>query len=191
MRLIIFSSQGDIPNEHAILNALFKEGLDCFHLRKPGFTEKQIHDFLGAVAVLHRDKIVLHGAKGEERRTRGLHSLSELEQCRNKGYSYVFLSPVFDSISKQGYKSSFEHPELKKQLLKMKETPGLPEVIALGGIDEHNIVAAMDMGFDGIAVLGALWNEVVENDEAKSIKRIFEKYRRMQSKVLTPRQQSF
>ena len=64
-------------------------------------------------------------------------------------------------------------------------------MIALGGIDEHNIAAAMDMGFDGVAVLGALWNEVVENDEAKSIKRILEKYRRMQSQVLSARQQSF
>ncbi|WP_204280099.1 hypothetical protein, partial [Raoultella ornithinolytica] len=31
------------------------------------------------------------------------------------------------------------------------------KLIAIGGIDEHNCVKAFDMGFTGVAVLGAIW----------------------------------
>ena len=43
------------------------------------------------------------------------------------GYDYVFLSPIFDSVSKQGYQAAFEPAELRALL------PAPCPVIALGG----------------------------------------------------------
>jgi thiamine-phosphate pyrophosphorylase len=81
------------------------------------------------------------------------HSLEEIKQ-NSKNYEYAFLSPVFDSISKQGYKSTFDKTTLKTQLTELNKNV---EIIALGGIDENNIQQAMELGFDGVAVLGAVW----------------------------------
>lgn len=85
--------------------------------------------------------------------TTSFHSVSDLLRD-NKNYQYVFLSPIFDSISKKGYRSSFNEGVLKKALA---ETPY--EVIALGGVKAENIYKAKELGFKGAAVLGSIWGE--------------------------------
>ena len=84
--------------------------------------------------------------------TTSFHGLDELRKKDNT-YTYVFLSPVFDSVSKKGYLTPFNSNALKKQL-----TMTSYRVIALGGVTENNINRALQMGFSGAAVLGYLWN---------------------------------
>jgi thiamine-phosphate pyrophosphorylase len=67
-------------------------------------------------------------------------------------YSYVFLSPIFDSISKLGYKNRFNSETLLAAIKKSQY-----ELIALGGVDEQHIQQVKDMGFAGCAVLGSVW----------------------------------
>ncbi len=103
-------------------------------------------------------KIKLHADSADKRRNNNnistsFHSLEEIKD-NNKNYEYIFLSPDFDSISKQGYKSNFDNAALKTFLNGSKKTT---EIVALGGIDEHKILQVVDLGFDGVAVLGALW----------------------------------
>ena len=83
------------------------------------------------------------------------HSISEVER-EGDIYDYVFLSPIFDSISNKGYNSKFKPNELKQFLL---HTTVRPEVIALGGINETKVAMAHQMGFDGIALLGYIWTD--------------------------------
>jgi thiamine-phosphate pyrophosphorylase len=78
------------------------------------------------------------------------HSTTAIFKSRRK-YEYVFLSPVFDSISKQGYKGNFSLEELKS-FLKSKKN-----IIALGGINAENIELVKQKGFAGAAVLGSIW----------------------------------
>ena len=80
-----------------------------------------------------------------------LHSLQEL-QLGLSGMDYVFLSPIFDSISKQGYSAAFEAEALAVAL----QTAKCP-VIALGGISPQNIPIAASLGFSGVAALGSIW----------------------------------
>ncbi len=87
--------------------------------------------------------------------TTTFHSISDLLREKKK-YHYVFLSPVFDSISKKNYRSSFNEEILKQTLIKAPQT-----VIALGGVKTQNIFKAKEFGFSGVAVLGALWAEGV------------------------------
>jgi len=100
--------------------------------------------------------------KADERRienfiSTSFHSTEEIMAC-DYNYEYAFLSPIFDSISKKGYTSKFNQTELKSFLSTRDKKM---ELIALGGISEETIHQAMDLGFNGIAVLGAIWNSKI------------------------------
>jgi thiamine-phosphate pyrophosphorylase len=87
-------------------------------------------------------------------------SFHSMEELSNNDYpfDYVFLSPVFDSISKPGYMSRFDLKILEEQLKNRKGTksPG-PRIIALGGLTNTSISIVRQMGFSGAGVLGAIW----------------------------------
>lgn len=80
------------------------------------------------------------------------HSLQQLRTDWGPALSYAFLSPIFDSISKEGYKAArFDQHELR-QVLTECHFP----VVALGGISD-NVQEAYHMGFAGVAVIGSIW----------------------------------
>lgn len=70
-------------------------------------------------------------------------------------FNYIFLSPVFHSISKQDY---MENITLRQIPDFFTQCP-----IALGGINQDNIGELKSSGYAGVAVLGALWKEYPEN----------------------------
>ena len=94
----------------------------------------------------------------------GFHTLSDLK-VRNKRYDYVFLSPIFPSVSKIGYASSFNKDSLREVLNRTSYN-----VIALGGIDEDNIEQAREWGFDGVAALGSIWRAKDPVEKFKQLK---------------------
>lgn len=100
--------------------------------------------------------------------SRSCHSLEELDTT--EGLTYVTLSPIFDSISKTGYSSSFPEsswPDLKNAI-SLSPTP----VIALGGVTPGKIPDIKKLGFAGYAMLGALWNNSLAADPRKRKKII-------------------
>ena len=186
--VILISNPTPIKDEHEIIRQIFEEGLEVFHLRKKEFQENEMRAFIENIPEKYRRKIVLHshyylvaeyGLKGinvpavyEGKATAGtlsvsFHSPEEIQKSELP-FDYVFLSPVFDSISKEGYKSRFNPDELKLFLKDRKE-----KIIALGGMDEDKIETVKDLGFSGIALLGAIWQN--ENPVGK-FKRIRERW---------------
>lgn len=142
------------------------------HIRKPESTENEIDELLSSLGKLIDLKQVtlhyqnelaqkwgvggVHCRQGEHsegfRNSCSCHSWSEVLLCDD--YDYVFLSPIFDSISKVGYKAAFNIETFANVLhKKVLET----KVIALGGVCEDNIGLVESMGFDGYAMLGAIW----------------------------------
>lgn len=90
-----------------------------------------------------------------------LHSLEQSEWPLHYA-DYVFLSPVYDSISKKDYKASEKIWEEMKS-----KAPTKAKLIALGGIRIENYEAISAAGFDGLAVLGAFWaSETLKEDLA-------------------------
>jgi thiamine-phosphate pyrophosphorylase len=192
MKLIVISNPVNLNNEHDLLCSLFEAGLDLFHLRKPGLTYEELERYIQLIPQQHRNRVILHShhqltveykLKGihftahdpyigsdifpaELQRSASLHSLEEIKNV-NPDFKYVFLSPVFDSISKAAYKSKFDLEELKSSALLRRGT-GV-EIIALGGIDEHTIAEAISFGFKGVAVLGAVW---MSDDPLKKFKEL-------------------
>lgn len=179
--LIVISSPTPVSNEAFLINQLCEEGLSVFHLRKPDYTEPKLTALLKEIDPVHYSKIALHrfhhlaGSFGINRlhftgegrkqinkdalmayKSEGMvlstsvHSMPEYYDLSSH-FDYTFLGPVFDSISKPGYQAKAFNMESmdKKQATKL---------IALGGIDSTNCSKAYSMGFDGVAVLGAVWN---------------------------------
>lgn len=79
------------------------------------------------------------------------HTLRQLENY-NAVYSYVFLSPIFDSITKKDYQSGFNVFSLSG-ILKNNHY----NVVALGGVDPDKIPIVQKVGFYGCALLGCIW----------------------------------
>ncbi len=67
---------------------------------------------------------------------------------------YAFLSPIYDSISKAGYKSRFEDFETLKTDLQKSNN----KIIALGGVTKENEKELQAVGFQGMARLGNVWS---------------------------------
>ncbi|MGE0568968.1 MAG: thiamine phosphate synthase [Bacteroidia bacterium] len=194
MRLIVFSPELDVHDEKELISWMFSEGLEYLHLRKPNYSKEKLANFLDKFKYNELSKIMLHehidlsnlyAIKGininmknksqlSEVKTEALsysascHSFEELDKEEPFNCQYKFISPVFDSISKENYNSKFSHEELSNQL-KIKRNF---DVIALGGIIPENISKCKSLGFDGVAVLGSLW-------QSKNIKESFLKIKEL------------
>ncbi len=83
------------------------------------------------------------------------HSFEEIETLPCK-FDYVFLSPIYTSISKADYPSAFTKAALELFFQERKST--MP-VVALGGITEENVQELTNCGFYGMAFLGSIWKE--------------------------------
>ena len=83
-------------------------------------------------------------------KTRSCHSLEEVKLYKND-FDYVFLSPIFDSISKQGYKSAFT-----EEVLRTASREGIidEKVVALGGVTFEKIPYLEELHFGGAAMMG-------------------------------------
>lgn len=178
--LIIVSSPEMLENEPGVINQLFAAGLNLFHLRKPEAGEKELSDLLTAISEEYRPRVVLHQHHqlAKEFGIRRIHfkeadrmkltesdylnmentrlvfstsvHSSEAFQTLNGAFSYTFFGPVFESISKPGYKPV---KETKANIGKHRST----KLIGIGGITLANASSVFDKGFDGVAVCGTIW----------------------------------
>jgi thiamine-phosphate pyrophosphorylase len=114
---------------------------------------------------------VINDHPGSEHRLSVSRSCHSFDDVSAPGSSdYAFLSPVFDSISKTGYKQAFT----PQQLYEAKERQIINEnVIALGGITSDKIPTACRYGFGGVAVLGALWGDFAANGNGVELLKRF------------------
>lgn len=90
------------------------------------------------------------------------HEPQELADC-HFDFDYHLLSPVFDSISKQGYKGrGFDVNHINKT------------TIGMGGVSVDNLPTFDTLGYKGVAVLGTIWKSQESVNIFKKIKKHFE-----------------
>lgn len=169
-----------IPDESTrIINFLSSGKVAFMHIRHPEADVEEISRLLTQIPAQYLSRITLHDhfnlAKqfqigglhlnsrnpdapyfSEERNlriSRSCHSLREISEYSS--FDYVTLSPIFDSISKQGYRTSFPEEKLQELSAFLKEST--ISVIALGGITPTRFPLLRQLGFKGAAMLGALW----------------------------------
>jgi thiamine-phosphate pyrophosphorylase len=90
--------------------------------------------------------------------SRSCHDLASLRSALSH-YDSVFFSPVFPSLSKPGHgpRADFPFAALAAILATRTEPERRTAVLALGGITAETAPRALALGFDGVAVLGAIW----------------------------------
>ncbi len=178
-RLIVLSWPESLPGEAETVRRLFDRGLPTYHLRKPGADRTEMERHLRSLPRKCLGRVVLHshldlagefGLQGVHLRSQhgkaagaraelppgrtisgSTHDLQELSEVAGL-YDYVFFSPVFPSLSKPGHEPRFTTERITRHLAGLAG-----HVIALGGVTAENIGAVKEMGFQGAAVLGAVW----------------------------------
>ncbi|MDO8999887.1 MAG: thiamine phosphate synthase [Bacteroidota bacterium] len=197
--LIVISYPTALKNEANLINQLFDEGLELLHLRKPNYSELELKQLIHSINPVHYSKLVFHQyhylAKiyGSDRLhypalnrkkistdnlsetkksgtllSTSVHSIEEFENLPT-AFSYAFLSPVFDSISKKNYKAV----DFKQKLKTIKKQT--TKLIALGGITKLNCTEPLSWGFDGVAVLGSVWESKNPIEEFVALKKELKK----------------
>lgn len=191
--MIIISNPTAIANEINTIHALFEHGLALFHIRKPYFSATEMKAFVNALGLEYRNQLVLHShhqladelkinrlhftTKDRETNpirvlnpnrvlstsTHSIEEFNDLEDC----FKYAFLSPVYPSISKTNYQSDTNLFEEVK-----KRSNFQTKLIGLGGMKTQNIVEATVNGFDGVALLGTIWNSKTPIENFKLCQQI-------------------
>jgi len=177
---ILLSNFESALNEYEIIHSFLKDQSNLFHLRRYDFEEEEVAEFLSKFSEIERKQIVLnhHHYLASEFGINRLHfseqdrkeideeklqrfveagfilstSVHDLETFNGLPvcFTYAFLSPVFDSISKSGYNAvSFDLTHKRNSI----------QLIALGGISLGNYKKALEFGFDGVAFLGGVWKQ--------------------------------
>lgn len=184
MKWIVITLPQFIENEAEYIEQLFEDGIDLLHLRKPNSCIKDCERLIREIQPKWYSKIVvhdhfelsvkyqLHGIHLNQRCSqipkrftgsisRSCHNMQEVKE--NKAYyDYVFLSPIFDSISKQGYQHAFTNEELHKAA---QEGVIDQKVIALGGITYEKIPQIKKWNFGGAAFLGDIWKKILSSHD--------------------------
>ncbi|MCM1255816.1 MAG: thiamine phosphate synthase [Duncaniella sp.] len=176
IKIAITPEEIDERCEAMATKMLLKSGWDRVHLRHPKASRRDMINLIEKIPQEYHSRLVLHGHfdlineynlgglhlnhrcptlpgnyKGPA--SRSCHSLDEIKDCKNDkiSYSYITLSPIFDSISKSGYKRAFNDTELY-QLSGIK----YPSIIALGGVTPERLDTLSRFNFSGFAMLGAI-----------------------------------
>jgi len=182
MKLVVISPEYADPREREVLGAMLAAGLERYHVRRPHATAAELAAWLEALPAEWRRRLVLHqhhelveryALGGYHRRdvgstaaatrgarpayhSRSTHDVADLQALLGAADA-VFFSPVFPSISKPGYARSPALPVVSRLLAARTARQRLTTVYALGGVAAENIAHARELGFDGGAVLGAIW----------------------------------
>ena len=178
MRIIILTAPNFLSDEAEVLTQLLDHALYRLHLRKPGCTEEELEALIRQIPPAYYPHISLHDHFILQARYRlgGIHlnsrnpnaptgfrgmvsrSCHTLEEAVYYAplTDYYFLSPIFDSISKQGYHAGFTD----RQLRRAAEQGTINEkTVALGGISADKLPYLASLGFGGAAFLGDIWRE--------------------------------
>ncbi|WP_316803189.1 thiamine phosphate synthase [Pedobacter nototheniae] len=186
--LVVISNPVQIEEEARYINGLFKAGLQFFHLRKPGCSIKETEYLLDCIDREHHSKIALHQHHqiSDKRGIKRLHFTEHLRKETNPkmlsryadegfilstsihhmeayntlhhSFSYCFIGPLFNSISKINYQANS-----KLMRIVQKETSNNPKRIAIGGIDGSKITEVKALGYGGAAILGAIWSKPAQS----------------------------
>ena len=191
MKLIVITRPDFFDEEALWITSLLQVGNFILHLRKPSATLQEVEKLLNDIPKPYHSHIVLHdhfelasrydlhgvhlngrnpkapvGYTGHI--SRSCHTLQEVIEWKPK-CSYVTLSPIFDSISKEGYESAFTWQQLQDA-----HYQGVidQQVIALGGVTMNNIRQLRTIDFGGCAVLGTIWQAPTLDEAIIRLKRI-------------------
>ena len=187
MLITVITPESNLKKENEIVNDLFKNGLERLHLRKPDNSAEETRKYIKSIEPQYHPNIILAGnfdlfnefdlggihlndpsRRDEDLRKKidyispslvstSYHTWQKIVE-NDFHFGHVFISPVFDSISKKDYKASIDPYGARKTKQKLAEqNKYCPRIVGLGGVGINEIKALYEYGFDGAAMLGTLW----------------------------------
>lgn len=182
---VVMSPLNERAGEKKILQRLFDSGLSQYHLRRPHWSMQRCREWLESLPAETRSRIVLHQHPRLVRRlglagfhfdasdkkafppdgVAGLgevsaqcgdfHSMLEAGKCCRR----IVLGPVFPP---EKYDVTVPRRTLGEYAATASywraHVGGGAQVLAFGGISASNIRECRKAGFDGVVVVGAVWN---------------------------------
>ncbi|MDR2429980.1 MAG: thiamine phosphate synthase [Puniceicoccales bacterium] len=180
MLSVVITLPEEFPGEHQVAAELLAAGLWRFHLRKPQWPAERLREWIRAFPEQFCNRLVVHAhaALAAELRIGGVHLRTGQQRERHwpaemgistschsfgellasaKGAAYATLGPVFPSISKENHAPQRTTEEHAVIIQRWRAEEGRCPLIALGGISPSNVAQTQALGFDGIAVVGTIW----------------------------------
>ncbi len=144
---------------HSHHNLAYKYNLRGIHLTKTHIKRKYKTWLTIKLIQLKNPEIII---------TTSFNNIGQLFEADTRyPYSYIFLSPIFDSLSSK-FQGGFTEHSLRSAIQKTKL-----KVIARGGVDINAIEKANSIGFDGLAFYSCIWKK---KDPLAEFKKLVEKY---------------
>lgn len=177
----VMSPLTEVPGELKIIRGLFDRGLSAFHLRRPHWTAARYKAWLEALPKDLRSRIVIHQFPQLVRKygLGGFHlgvgmsannftGLSVPISGQSDSYesmlafgkrcNRLILGPVFPPEKYDVTVPRRTIGEYAATADYWKRHGGVGEVLAFGGVTPTNIRQCRKHGFDGVVVVGAVWN---------------------------------
>lgn len=177
MELLAITREDFFEQEAEAVSRILDGGFARVHLRKPSASEAEIRSLIERIPDRYRNRLSLHdrhalaveyglggihlngrnpeppaGFRGTV--SRSCHSIEELRLHPRE--DYLFLSPIYDSISKAGYRAAFTREELRQAAAEGRIGR---RTIALGGVTPERLEELAELGFGGAALLGFVWGD--------------------------------
>ncbi len=177
MKKIVISHPDFFPGEaDELVRLLRRDDIWRVHIRKPGHNPDDVRRLIEAIPAEWRHKVTIHDhlQLAHECGLGGVHlnlrnnaipsgwsglvsrSLHHIDEISGTVYDYAFLSPVFPSISKPGYRPTLSPDEIRHAVN--------DRIFALGGVTEERLDEVKEMGFGGAAFLGSVWRRQIDMD---------------------------
>lgn len=179
---IAITPENIFEGEGRYITLLCERDWDYVHLRHPSASLTEMRKLIESVPQKYHKKLKLHGhfelmnhfnlggvhlnkrcplppSHWSGGLSKSMHQIEEVMDCGDE-FDYVTLSPVFDSISKKGYGSQIDLKAFAERRNAIKT-----KVVALAGIEADRIADLKLYGFDGYAVLGAIFKELKSEEE--------------------------
>lgn len=182
MRLILLTSERRSVSEPEVIAHALREGFERVHIKREGLT---VEESIGLLAHFKKDKRIVMHTRHEVAKAFGVSiHLSESSRTSNhdpeaistsfhsvedlvgnySGFTYSFIGPVYDSISKVNYPGKIDLSAIPSHIRKF--------VVPIGGMTKDRIHEVRAKGYSSIAFRGTVWNSA---DPFSRIDEIVEK----------------
>ncbi len=173
MKVLLMTTPHFFVEEHQILTALFDEGLDILHLRKPNTEPIYSERLLSLIPEEYRNRIVVHDHYylKNEFRLRGIHlnprneppqkfkgsvsasttTLADVARIK-RNVDYVLFTPQMET-------PGFDAQHSDRQIDEWGASKTIDsKVMLMGGVTLENVARVKKAGFGGVVLYGAIWN---------------------------------
>lgn len=154
---VAYLNQLDKNYHNRIVVHYHHELINDFNLKGIHFQEQKRIDYIENPSEYFK-KLNMYGKTISS----SFHEPEVLKSCYFE-FDYHLLSPVFSSISKEGYEGrGFDVNHISKT------------IVGMGGINTDTIAETLQLGFKGIGVLGGVWSAENPVESFKSIKHAYQ-----------------